>query len=151
MKTCNGCGDAKPVDYFYVSAGSPDGHVSKCKECTKAGVRQNRLDNHDHYIEYDRNRNMLPQRVAARAILQKTPAGKFQHKLALVKHQRLHPDRYRARYAVTNAIRDGRLMRMPCEVCGNAKTDGHHPDYSRPLDVKWLCRKHHTDAHRSAA
>jgi hypothetical protein len=36
---------------------------------------------------------------------------------------------------------------MPCVVCGNPKTDGHHEDYSKVLDVVWLCRKHHMERH----
>jgi DNA-directed RNA polymerase subunit RPC12/RpoP len=59
--------------------------------------------------------------------------------------------RYRAfnpaRAQVTSAIRAGRLVRQPCEVCGAVKVDAHHDDYSRPLDVRWLCRAHHRQHH----
>lgn len=47
-----------------------------------------------------------------------------------------------------SALRIGFLRRGPCEVCGNLNTDGHHTNYQRPLDVKWLCREHHIEAHR---
>jgi len=47
-----------------------------------------------------------------------------------------------------NAIRSGKMERLPCVVCGNPKSEGHHEDYSEPLDVIWLCRKHHKDIHR---
>lgn len=46
-------------------------------------------------------------------------------------------------------IRDGLLVRKPCEVCGNIKVDAHHDDYTKPMDVRWLCRKHHLLHHRS--
>jgi len=46
-----------------------------------------------------------------------------------------------------NALRDGRLISNPCEVCGTAKSQGHHEDYSKPLDVVWLCTRHHADRH----
>jgi len=50
--------------------------------------------------------------------------------------------------AVGNAIRDGRLNRGPCEVCGSRESvEGHHEDYSKPLDVRWLCREHHKALH----
>lgn len=39
------------------------------------------------------------------------------------------------------------LQAKPCEVCGAPKTDAHHDDYSRPLDVRWLCRQHHNAKH----
>lgn len=41
------------------------------------------------------------------------------------------------------ALRQGELTRKPCEVCGNPKTHGHHEDYSKPLEVRWLCETHH--------
>lgn len=52
-----------------------------------------------------------------------------------------------ARNAVHEAIRSGTLERMPCEVCGEPNTDAHHDRYDRPLDVRWLCRAHHIEAH----
>ena len=53
-----------------------------------------------------------------------------------------------ARKMSAEAIRIGKLKRLPCELCGNIKTDAHHPDYSKPLDVRWLCRLHHRNIHR---
>jgi hypothetical protein len=47
------------------------------------------------------------------------------------------------------AIYDGRVKRLPCEICGNPKTHGHHEDYSKKLLVKWLCPKHHKEAHKN--
>jgi hypothetical protein len=41
------------------------------------------------------------------------------------------------------ALRDGTLVRQPCEVCGNPKSDGYHANYFKPLDVQWLCHVHH--------
>lgn len=52
-----------------------------------------------------------------------------------------------ARRAVRNALRSGRLTKRPCWICGDDRSEAHHPDYSRPLDVEWLCRKHHRAAH----
>lgn len=48
---------------------------------------------------------------------------------------------------INNAIRAGKMTRDPCEVCGNPKSEGHHDDYSKPLEVRWLCKKHHTEHH----
>jgi hypothetical protein len=61
----------------------------------------------------------------------------------------LYPDKAIARYAVNNALRDGRLERQPCH-CG-ARAEAHHPDYSKPLDVVWLCRPHHRQLHSELA
>jgi hypothetical protein len=48
-----------------------------------------------------------------------------------------------ARNQVNNAIKGGRLVRGPCEVCGKENTDAHHDDYDKPLEVRWLCPSHH--------
>jgi len=58
-----------------------------------------------------------------------------------------HPEAVIASCAVVAALREGRLIQQPCEVCGSIKTDGHHDDYSKPLDVRWLCRRHHKQLH----
>jgi hypothetical protein len=40
------------------------------------------------------------------------------------------------------------MTRPPCRVCGNPKTDAHHDDYTKPLEVDWLCRLHHIARHK---
>jgi hypothetical protein len=70
------------------------------------------------------------------------------------KHERVLKDLERAksllpiRYAVLKALKTGILVRQPCEVCGALRTHGHHPDYTRPLLIQWLCPAHHLEAHR---
>ena len=54
-----------------------------------------------------------------------------------------------AHMATASALRRGLLERQPCEVCGAEPTDAHHDDYERPMKVRWLCRKHHKEAHRA--
>jgi len=58
-----------------------------------------------------------------------------------------HPEKHAAHQAVKKAIRAGTLVRRPCEVCGESRTHGHHDDYSQPLSVRWLCVRHHEEAH----
>ncbi len=42
--------------------------------------------------------------------------------------------------------RRGLLKRKPCEVCGTwDNLERHHDDYAKPLQVRWLCRKHHLE------
>ncbi len=52
----------------------------------------------------------------------------------------------RARKLAGNAVRAGTLIPQPCEVCGDP-SEMHHPDYARPLDVRWLCGVHHHETH----
>lgn len=54
----------------------------------------------------------------------------------------------KARQIVLKAVTSGQLQRLPCAKCGAAKTEGHHTDYSRPLDVQWLCRACHAAERR---
>ena len=63
-------------------------------------------------------------------------------------YRRRHPEKAAARQAVARAVADGRLTRLPCAVCGSEQVQGHHPDYTKPLDVAWLCSRHHAAAHR---
>lgn len=53
-----------------------------------------------------------------------------------------------ARVLVYLAVRDGRLVRQPCEACGDVKVEGHHEDYDKPLQVRWLCSRHHRKEHK---
>lgn len=58
------------------------------------------------------------------------------------------PEKLRARIMAICARRAGKLVRQPCEKCGVEQTDAHHDDYSKPLEVRWLCRAHHLELHR---
>jgi hypothetical protein len=58
------------------------------------------------------------------------------------------PEKEAARRAVLYAVRTGKLVRQPCEKCGETPAEGHHDDYSKPLEVRWLCPTHH-DAHHA--
>jgi hypothetical protein len=57
----------------------------------------------------------------------------------------------KARLQLRRAIAEGRIRRGPCEHCGLAKTHGHHTDYSKPLDVVWLCSPCHKKEHKRLA
>ena len=64
------------------------------------------------------------------------------------RYRKKYPEKYIAHRLLNNAVRSGKLKRMPCVVCGKEKVEGHHEDYSKPLDVIWLCKKHHLEAHK---
>lgn len=56
--------------------------------------------------------------------------------------------RRKAREILNHYLRDNHVARLPCEVCGNPNTEAHHDDYSKPLEVRWLCFKHHRAWHK---
>ena len=59
-----------------------------------------------------------------------------------------HPEKWKAHQAVQTALRNGGLTRLPCEACGaTERIHAHHDDYSKPLDVIWLCHAHHMERH----
>jgi hypothetical protein len=129
-----------------------DGRLGKCKECAKKDVRDNRRARLDYYVSYDRERAMLPHRVSARQHYIRTPLGKEALRRAHAKYRHEYPERTKARNILSNAIRDGKIKRADaCWCCGSQnRIHGHHPDYSRPLDVVWLCNTCHVEAHRAS-
>ncbi|PKP53754.1 MAG: hypothetical protein CVT92_02150 [Bacteroidetes bacterium HGW-Bacteroidetes-1] len=60
-----------------------------------------------------------------------------------------YPEKINARRIVALEIRAGRLARGCCEVCGKSSAHAHHDDYNKPLEIKWLCQKHHNALHNS--
>lgn len=45
------------------------------------------------------------------------------------------------------AARKGIIKKKSCVVCGSSESQAHHKDYDKPLEVKWLCPKHHAEEH----
>lgn len=149
QKSCLSCKQTKQIADFYKHPGMADKHLNKCKECCKRDVKKNREENLEYYKSYDRERGSLPHRVEARDIYQKTTEGKIAGNKAKLKWQSNNENRRAAHIILGNAIKGGRIYKMPCEVCGSVyRTHGHHEDYAKPLEVKWLCPQHHKDAHK---
>ena len=135
MKKCFKCGELKEEIDFYRHPKMVDGRLGKCKECTKKDVGENYRNNINHYINYEKERSCNKER-RERAIFYEG------------KRRKLSPDKFVATRKVSNAIRNGRLLRAPCEVCGSiANINAHHEDYSKPMEVRWLCWDHHMAAH----
>ena len=132
-KRCFKCLCEKPFEGFYKHPRMADGHLNKCIDCTKADVMRNRQEKVEKYREYDRARATTEKRRASVRRLTE-------------RWRKEHPQRRAAQVALGNAVRDGRLKSQPCFLCG-ADAEAHHPDYSRPLDVVWLCPAHHKQAH----
>lgn len=57
------------------------------------------------------------------------------------------PEKHRAHVLLKYAVKQGKILRLPCTVCGDVNSFAHHEDYTKPLEVVWLCRKHHREKH----
>jgi hypothetical protein len=119
LKFCPHCGEDKSENLFYRSAASPDGLQGWCKACQSA-----------RYMNDERHR-------------ERTKAYVREY------DNNREPLKAAARRAIALEILSGRMERGPCEVCGTTagRIDGHHDDYTKPLEVRWLCRMHHRQHH----
>lgn len=146
IKACKQCGEIKPLDDFYAAPGNLDGKSGKCKECIKANARANRAANIDYYREYDRKRG--GGRWSQEYL--DSDAFKESARRAKEKWAANNPIKVKAATKVGNTVRDGKLDKsVSCEVCGttDAVIHGHHDDYSKPLEVRWLCAACHRQWH----
>lgn len=130
MKSCFKCGVSKPYTDFYKHSGTIDGHLGKCKECTKSDTRRHRRDN-DSVREYDRKRGNRKPPDASR------------------KYREANPKKYAAHIWIGNAVRDGKLVKPDfCSECeSQLQIEGHHDDYDKITEVRWLCSRCHSIWH----
>jgi hypothetical protein len=122
---------------FYRHPHMGDGHLNKCKFCAKLDVRLNRAKRADYYITHDRERSGRPER-------------KDQYRRKRIAYRALHPERTAVYCRVHRAKKAGVLVPpIRCPGCGEvSRVDAHHEDYSRPLQVTWICpRCHHAHHH----
>jgi hypothetical protein len=135
-KKCFKCLTVKPLSEFYRHRMMADGHLSKCAECARRDVAEHREKHIERIREYDRDRSKLPHRADLRRRVLERLEGE-------------HPERRKAAHVAGNAERDGKLTRPDaCEGCATTKRriEKHHPDYSKPLLVVWLCKPCHAIA-----
>jgi ribosomal protein S27AE len=148
-KKCFKCGKVKPLDEFYKHPQMGDGYLNKCKECAKKDVAEDRINNPEKLKARDKKRNGLPHRIKGRKRYAQSSRGKKVCGKAKKKWIERNPLKRLASLMVSRAIRVGRLKRQPCEECGSTtRVHGHHDDYYKPLEVRWLCPKCHTELHR---
>lgn len=134
-KECFKCKTVKPLTEFYKHSRMADGHLNKCKECTKNDVSKHRDQNLEKIRAYDRERGKLPERIKANVEINR--AWRAEDKRRHVAHS-----------IVARSIRSGSLVRQPCIRCGAEKSVAHHEDYDKPLEVMWLCQPCHKQRHK---
>jgi hypothetical protein len=147
VKTCKECGAQLPLSDFYTHPKMADGHLNKCKACVRNRVKKHRAENIERIRSDARLRNKIKSKSQASINYRRSDAGKKAHRKACIAYHERHPDRRLARHITGNAIRDGKLKRLPCEICGLEQSEAHHVAYDSPLLVVWLCTKHHAQIH----
>ena len=129
MKTCFKCEEEKPLAEYYRHSRMADGHLNKCKACTKSDATQHRADNIERIRAYDRAR------------------GSRQSPEYLREWRRKNPEKYRAHRLVATNLKNPGV----CSECPSTfHVEAHHDDYSKPLDVRWLCAVCHKQHHAKA-
>lgn len=135
MKKCKTCGENLDISCFRESPKNIDGHRGSCKDCENAYTRRRRMNNpkvreHDRYRDKENEQRRL-------AKIKETKEWKKRNVYKTSAHK-----------AVLRSVKSGKIIKTPCVVCGSTfRIHGHHEDYSKPLEVIWLCPLHHSRHH----
>jgi len=129
MKICFKCAEEKPLEEYYTHPQMGDKHLGKCKECTKRDVRLHRREN-ESVQAYDRRR------------FQEQPHRRKYLIENAIRRAKEEPEKSLARRRARYAVKTGKLTKP--KECSRCKTkerriEGHHEDYNKPLEVRWLC------------
>lgn len=134
-KLCFKCQITKPIEDFYKHKGMSDGYLNKCKNCTRNDTIQHRKNN-DSVRNYDKRRYY------------ENPDRQLAIKKTTINWINKNPEARAAHIKLNNAVKSGLIKKQPCGICGDTyRIHGHHKDYSKPLEVEWLCAKHHQRHH----
>ena len=156
-RTCKKCGKTKPITEFYKHG---DYYATQCKECARAYSREYQHEHREERMEYsknyyhshkeqsrtyhreweEQNRERKNERARAWSHLHKDKLAEKQRK-----YRRDNPEKMRAQSLLNSYLQRGKIEKSTtCEICGKeCKTEAHHSDYSKPLDVIWVCKKCH--------
>lgn len=131
-KICPGCKQEKPLDQYHKCKKSPLGVQPRCKKCRSDLMAERYVDNKDHILAKCREYRQTDARLAV-----------------VDGYINRNRKKNRAKDKVAYAIRRGTIQRKPCEMCGATEhVHAHHDDYDKPLEVRFLCSKHHREWHR---
>ena len=132
MKKCPRCKTNKVLSAFPTDNSRKDKLYPHCRDCVSVKTRTTYLRNRKKYLAKDKEyRRNNPDKVK-----------EFDRRKRLK-----NPLASKANCALNYAVKSGKIIRKPCEVCGFKKSQGHHDDYSKPLKVRWLCSFHHRKHH----
>jgi hypothetical protein len=136
VKRCSVCGKIKPLTKFSLDTQKAGKKSNRCSACDRKRCR--------YWTEKNRERNALRHREYA--------LKNIEYFRKLDKKQKASP-KGQARKKLRNAVRRGEVKKPEyCSICERKlprkKISGHHKDYSKPLDVIWVCHICHGKHHR---
>jgi len=136
-KRCTYCTETKLIGLFVKNKYKRDGYSHVCQKCERRISRERS----DKYKDWKSGHQSV-----YRSGLSKEKRREMGRK-SYRKQKLTNPEKVKARQQFSYVVKKGLLIRLPCEVCGDEKTHGHHTDYSKPSLVVWLCQRHHVEAH----
>jgi hypothetical protein len=144
-KFCTTCKQTKIASLFAIRKLSPDGLSHDCLQCKrKYGAERYKLKGTQLRQQvkeyYQLNKTKRTQQIKK---YRQTEAGKKYVRDNYKSMYSKYTYKWKARSKARYAIKIGTIAHLACEVCHNFLSEAHHPDYSQPLEVWWLCRKHH--------
>lgn len=145
MKKCKKCEiekDEQDFNKWYKKSGC-NGFRSYCKSCESLINKDYRDKKRDELKEKRRRRTgSTPRQLCT------DPLKKIRNE-QMYRSVKKYPEKTAARQFLSSYIRMGKMIKPSiCERClEEKKVEGHHEDYTKPLDVKWLCKRCHTDIH----
>ncbi len=142
LKRCTVCAIELPATLVFFRKGKP-GELplrASCLACEKEYSRVHRATEAGRMARKKRRQN--------RTKPEKYVYGGAKRIASNMAYFKRYPEKKRAANLVYKALKSGKLIRQPCEACGTtSKVQAHHDDYSKPLNVKWLCQRDHLKHH----
>ena len=150
MKKCPTCGIVKTREEFYIRKSRKDGLRGQCKSCESIDKKKWREKNRERDRENGKRwyRNNIEKQRDKNKKYREENCDKVAERMK--KWILENPEKIKARNDALHAIERGEITKPKvCSKCGNGGLiDGHHEDYSKPLDVVWLCKSCHISLHR---
>lgn len=145
-KQCWKCKSVKPVEEFYVFRGKPRG---PCKPCVKLQAAEWARNNPGRRKSIVRESAGRRRELHNEKCREYSAQNKQRRAMSVRASAARYPEKRAARNELYRAILRGDVERKPCAKCATTdRVQGHHHDYSRPLDVVWLCSACHGKEHR---
>ena len=149
-KVCIVCKQSLPLESFFKNGKWWHSYCKKCKyEDTNKRNKIRYQDESARLLRTQKRREWLEKRPEYFTQVERRKRKFDPEKIKLdnLKYRTRHPEKFRAHQIVYHAKKKGLLFNQKCRDCDSLKTFAHHPDYSKPLEVMWLCHKHHTLEH----